>query len=436
MTPTALGVALVFVIGYAFIVTENLTRIAKPATALMMAVVGWMLCAMNAREGGGVGAPADAATKVAAALGTATASACATLLYLFEAMVIVAAVDAAGGFDALARWLDVHSPRRQMLSVGASTFALSMVLDNVTTTIVMLAIVRRLVKRQSTRRWFAVVVVVAANAGGAASPIGDVTSLLLWTSGKMDAGRFLVDVLPAAFVSVAVPLAVMCVRVGNLKERPTSDAGFGKFLADVPENGTQRGEVEASAEASVAQPATVSTQSMVVALMAFAVFAAVPLFVVQTGLPPFVAIMPAAAVVWQVCGTRIDEILRRVNVSTLVFLFGVLLAVGALNEGGALGAVGAVLPEGEGGAAAVGMLSALVDNVPLVSAAVVTFTQDVTPAFWPMLAYAASVGGSLLVTGSAAGVVAMDAEGITFGWFVREATLPILLGVVLGWAIM
>lgn len=436
MTSTALGVALVFVIGYVFIVAENLTRIAKPATALIMALVGWMLCAMNAREGGVVDLSIGKETAINAALGATTASICSTLLYLFEAMVIVAAVDAAGGFDALARWIDVHSPRWLMLTITATTFALSMILDNVTTTIVMLAIMRRLVERKSVRRWFAVMVVVAANAGGAASPIGDVTSLLLWTSGRLDAVQFFVDVLPAALFSMSVPLAVMCARVGNLKERPTDGTRLGKFLADASEHDTQRRAVDASAEASEPSPTRASTQSVVVVFLALAVFAAVPLFVVLTDLPPFVAIMPAVAVVWQFSGARIDDILRRVNVSTLVFLFGILLTVGALKESGALDAVGALLPDGEGGAAVVGVLSAFIDNVPLVSAVVASFTRDVTPDFWPMLAYAASVGGSLFVTGSAAGLVAMDTEGVTFGWFVRAASIPILAGIVLGWTLL
>lgn len=436
MTATALGVTLIFVIGYAFVVAENLTRIAKPATALIMAVAGWMLCAINACEGGGGDVAAPHGLTVAEALGTTTAEACATLLYLMEAMIVVAAVDAAGGFESLARKLCGLSLQRLMLSVTAMTFAVSMILDNVTTTIVMLTIVRRLVERQSTRRWLAVMVVVAANAGGAASPIGDVTSLLLWTGGMMDAGRFLTDVLPASLVSVSVPLAVVCARVRKIKEVKTGGTYVGKFVANARRSDVLEAPSAPAVEACSATSTSGSTQGVVVVSLALVVFAAVPVFVTLTGLPPFVALMPAVAVVWQLCGKRIDTVLRRVNVPTLIFLLGVLLAVGALKEGGALAIVAHALPEGACGAVAVGLLSALVDNVPLVSAAVATFALDVAPAFWPSLAYGASVGGSLLVTGSAAGVVAMDEMGISFGWFVRTMTLPVLAGAALGWLLL
>lgn len=436
MTATALGVALVFIIGYAFVVAENLTRIAKPATALVMAAAGWMLCAMNACDGGRGGLAAPQVSMVAEALSTTTAEACATLLYLMEAMIVVAAVDAAGGFEAMARKFCGLSLQRLMFEITATTFAVSMILDNVTTTIVMLAVVRRLVECQSTRRWFAVMVVVAANAGGAASPIGDVTSLLLWTGGMMDAGRFLTDVLPASLVSVSVPLAAVCARVRKIKEEKTGVTDVGKFVAGAHGSAVLETPSAPAVEACSTTSTSGSTQSVVVVSLALLVFAAVPIFVTLTGLPPFVALMPAVAVVWQVCGKRIDTVLRRVNMPTLIFLLGVLLAVGALKEGGALDVVAHALPEGACGAVAVGLLSALVDNVPLVSAAVATFARDVAPAFWPSLAYGASVGGSLLVTGSAAGVVAMDEMGINFGWFVRTMTLPVLAGAALGWLLL
>lgn len=436
MTSTALGVALVFVIGYVFIVTENLTRIAKPATALIMALVGWMLCAMNACEGGVASMQTNQTATVAAALGTTLADACATLLYLLEAMIIVAAVEATGGLKVLTRALDTDSPRRLMLRVTMMAFALSMILDNVTTTIIMLAIVRRLVTHRPSLRWFAAMIVVAANAGGASSPIGDVTSLLLWTSGKLTARSFLEGVLPAALVSVIVPLVVVCARVRKIKEQKTAGTDVGKFVAGARKRDAPRADGGTMIEDCKSVTRLSSTQSVAIGLLALAVFVSVPLFVTLTGLQPFVALMPAVAVVWQGAGGRIDAILQRVNVPTLVFLLGILLAVGALKEGGALAAVAALLPDGMGGAMTVGLLSALVDNVPLVSAAVATFTQNATPAFWSALAYGASVGGSLLITGSAAGVVAMDEATITFGWFVRMMTLPVFAGAALGWLLL
>lgn len=436
MTTTAVGVALVFVVGYVCIATENLTRLAKPATALLMAVAGWTLCAIHARGGGGVAFPAEGAAAVAEAFGTTTADACSTILYLLAAMIIVGAVDGAGGFEVLVRCLKTSSRRRLMLCITAETFALSMVLDNVTTTIVMLAIVRRLVAAEKARRWFAAVIVVAANAGGAASPIGDVTTLLLWTSGKVDGGQFLTEILPAALVSVTVPLAVVCARVGKIKESEGARNDVGKFVAHARVESLPKNKSMVAENTCGSAAMRTSTQSVGVALLALASFAAIPFFVRQTSLPPFVAVMPAVAVVWQMSGARIEDVLRRVNVPTLVFLFGVLLAVGALKEGGALAVAADDLPEGRRGALAVGLLSALVDNVPLVSAAVATFPLGAGADFWTSLAYSASVGGSLLVTGSAAGVVAMDEAGMTFGWFLRTMTLPVLVGAAAGWMLL
>lgn len=402
MSGIMIAVGLSFVLGYLLITTESLTGISKTTVALLMAVMGWTICLVS-------GIPA---TELAETL----ADTCGTAFYVLGAMIVVAAVDDSGGFASATRWLATPSPRRLMLRVTALTFVLSMFLDDMTTTIIMIAVVRNLVTETKLRRWFVAMAVVAANAGGAVSPIGDVTTIMLWTHGRVEARDLLLQLGVPAVVSVAFPLAIACGRVGESETVQTSNC------CD---------DAQRRADSSCSDT-TLCVRSLVLLLVAFL---CVPVLQTIVGLPPYLSMLGLVAVVWQMKRGDIQHVMQRLNLSSVLFFVGILLAVGTLQQSGLLSLLATYLPADHLTPIGIGVLSGVVDNVPLVTAAIQMFPVSAGPDFWLLMAYCASVGGSLLVIGSAAGIVAMGEERISFGWYLRCMTLPVLLGAIAGLAL-
>lgn len=406
------AVGLVFVLGYLLITTESLTGISKTTVALLMAVVGWTICMVS-------GSPATVGAEAAAEIGTAQglaealADTCGTAFYVLGAMIVVAAVDDSGGFAVATRWLATASPRWLLLRVTALTFALSMFLDDMTTAIIMLAVVRNLVADANVRRWFVAIIVVAANAGGAVSPIGDVTTIMLWTHGRVTAQGLLLHLGVPAVVSVAVPFLFVRRRVGQ-----------GQALQMPSRQGPLRQPEDCNLPTAAPR-----TRSFVLLLVAFL---CIPVLQAVVGLPPYLGMFGLVAVVWQMKQDSIGRVMQRLNLATVLFFVGILLSVGALRQSGLLAVMAGFLPAGHTTPIGIGLLSAVVDNVPLVTAAIQMFPLSAGPAFWLLMAYCASVGGSLLVIGSAAGIVAMGEEGISFGWYLRRMTPVVLLGASAG----
>ncbi len=448
----------VFLIGYACIALESGLKINKTATALLMCVVCWSLymvgCSDYVKE-----FHADDFSRFFSAFGlddTVAAArqyvtqgillshlgdACEILFFLMGAMTIVEVVDTNGGFVFVRDRLRTSGKRSLLWRIVLITFILSAVLDNLTTSIVMIMVLRKLVQDRNDRMIYASLIILAANSGGAFSPIGDVTTIMLWIKGNITSIGVIKEVLLPALVSIAVPTFLLQYK---LKGR----------LADIDDS------------ADTTKTALTHGQRVTVFIVGVGGLMFVPFFRTLTGLPPFMGILFVLGIVWVLTeiflresheaeGTmtgRVSKILHKVDLSTILFFLGILMAVSALSEIGVLSNFGKWLENATNGNAylvtgVIGVVSSIVDNVPLVAGCMGMY--DIAPAaaaaadpqllmfvpdgpFWQLLAYCAGVGGSLLIIGSAAGVVVMGLEKITFGWYMRHISLMCFVGYLAG----
>ena len=408
----------IFVAGYACIALEAFTKVNKAAVALLMCVLCWTAYCLI---------PGHDLTSLPESLGE-TAE---TLFFLMGAMTIVEIVDANGGFNFVRDTMKTRSKRKLLWRVAFMTFFLSAILDNLTTSIVLIMVLRKLIQDPKERIIFASMVIVAANSGGAFSPIGDVTTIMLWIKGMVSTGGVLTELFIPALVSMVVPAFLLSL---SLK---------GKF--DKAQN-LQVGEVSAFTK----------HQRQAVFCLGVGGLIFVPIFKTITHLPPYMGILLVLGVLWTVTeifnrhldesdpmAKRVTHLLSRIDMSTILFFLGILMAVLCLKQVGVLNAMGDGLNTAFSGnpyliTGIIGMLSSIVDNVPLVAACMNMY--DVVPdtiyavdgSFWQLLAYCAGVGGSMLIIGSAAGVVVMGLEKITFGWYMKHITWLVFVGYVAG----
>ncbi len=408
----------IFVAGYACIALEAFTKVNKAAVALLMCVLCWTAYCLI---------PGHDLTSLPESLGE-TAE---TLFFLMGAMTIVEIVDANGGFNFVRDTMKTRSKRKLLWRVAFMTFFLSAILDNLTTSIVMIMVLRKLIQDPKERIIFASMVIVAANSGGAFSPIGDVTTIMLWIKGMVSTGGVLTELFIPALVSMVVPAFLLSL---SLK---------GKF--DKAQN-LQVGEVSAFTK----------HQRQAVFCLGVGGLIFVPIFKTITHLPPYMGILLVLGVLWTVTeifnrhldesdpmAKRVTHLLSRIDMSTILFFLGILMAVLCLKQVGVLNAMGDGLNTAFSGnpyliTGIIGVLSSIVDNVPLVAACMNMY--DVVPdtiyavdgSFWQLLAYCAGVGGSMLIIGSAAGVVVMGLEKITFGWYMKHITWLVFVGYVAG----
>ena len=407
-------IIVVFLLGYLNIAMESVSKINKAAFAILMCVICWVLYAIGDYAGGNL---TEVLERNLGEAGTA-------LFCLMGAVTIVELVDQHGGFNFVRETLMSKSKRSLMWKMGFMTAFLSAVLDNLTTTIVMLMILRKLVSDHNDRIIFASLVVIAANSGGAFSPIGDVTTIMLWNSKMITALGVIKEIFIPSMVSFIIPAAILQYQLkGELK--PT---GIAAKVEQQQENNR--------------------FQRRMVFLFGVGGLCSVPVFHSLTGLPPFMGILLVLCVLWLITDIfyrqkesstkRVTAMLSRIDMSTIMFFLGILMAVSVLAEIGVLAAVGEWLDKNVGNhylvTGAIGILSSIVDNVPLVAGAMKMYpiapTGDmaVDGVFWQLLAYCAGVGGSMLIIGSAAGVVAMGIEKITFGWYMKKISWVALIG--------
>ena len=407
-------IIVVFLLGYLNIAMESVSKINKAAFAILMCVICWVLYAIGDYAGGNL---TEVLERNLGEAGT-------TLFFLMGAMTIVELVDQHGGFNFVRETLMSKSKRSLMWKMGFMTAFLSAVLDNLTTTIVMLMILRKLVSDHNDRIIFASLVVIAANSGGAFSPIGDVTTIMLWNSKMITALGVIKEIFIPSMVSFIIPAAILQYQLkGELK--PT---GIAAKVEQQQENNR--------------------FQRRMVFLFGVGGLCSVPVFHSLTGLPPFMGILLVLCVLWLITDIfyrqkesstkRVTAMLSRIDMSTIMFFLGILMAVSVLAEIGVLAAVGEWLDKNVGNhylvTGAIGILFSIVDNVPLVAGAMKMYpiapTGDmaVDGVFWQLLAYCAGVGGSMLIIGSAAGVVAMGIEKITFGWYMKKISWVALIG--------
>lgn len=445
MSTLTIAIIVVFVLGYALIAMESLTKVNKAAVALLMFVFCWTLYMFDPAPfvqlmhpdftGTGDKVVSFVNTLITEHLGdTAT-----TLFFLMGAMTIVEIVDQNGGFNWVKNVMQSKTKRSLLWKIAFMTFFLSAILDNLTTSIVMVMILRKLVQDKHDRMIYASLVIIAANSGGAFSPIGDVTTIMLWNAGMITAGGVLSEIFIPSLVSMLIPAFLLQMLLkGNIQyDDMSSDMSGDREVLEF--NGFQR---------------------KIVFAIGVGGLCSVPLFHFFTDLPPFAGILLVLGILWTVTevfyrnlhkkrgdeiqfSKRVSSLLSRIDMSTILFFLGILMAVACLEEVGVLKELGNGLNTTFNGnhyavTGIIGVLSAIVDNVPLVAGSMGMYPIGIEPdmavdgIFWQLLAYCAGVGGSMLIVGSAAGVVVMGLEKITFGWYMKRITWIAFLGYLCG----
>ncbi len=434
MTSLTLAIVIVFIVGYFCIAIESFTKVNKAAVALLMFVVCWTLF-MFGTDVYLPGLSNQALVNEVNSViekhlgGTAT-----TLFFLMGAMTVVEVVDQNGGFNFVRSVMKTKSKRALLWRIAFITFFLSAILDNLTTSIVMIMILKKLVKSHQDRLIYASLVIIAANAGGAFSPIGDVTTIMLWNKGCITTAGVIKELLIPSIAAMAVPTFILqCKLKGQLEVE-----------GDMHEVVTE-------------QDVLTATQRKVIFFLGVGGLIFVPIFKSITHLPPFVGVMLILGLVWAVTeifyrklheqkddmAKRVSKLLSHIDMSTILFFLGILMAVSCLEQIGVLEGLGKWLNGATGGnhyivTGTIGVISSIVDNVPLVAGCmgmypiVPTGDMAVDGIFWQLLGYCAGVGGSILIVGSAAGVVVMGLEKITFGWYMKHISWIVFLSYLAG----
>jgi Na+/H+ antiporter NhaD/arsenite permease-like protein len=412
--------ALIIVFGlvYAAIALEEWLGVNKAGAALVGAGLLWTIYAMSGPTG----------ALVNEQLGESLVATAQIAFFLLGAMAIVEAIDAHDGFAVIGSWLRARSLGVLAIWISLATFFLSAVLDNLTTTLVMVSMLSRLLREQGDRLVLAGMIVIAANAGGAWSPIGDVTTTMLWIGGQVSAPAIISRLFLPSLINMLVPLSVVAWR---LRHRPVV----------APDK---------AAGATTSPDAATPLERNLVLTLGLCALLFVPAFKTVTHLPPFLGVLFVLGVLWTIAdlvgrGRRepprvtIAQVLARIDNGVIMFFIGILLALAALERAGLLAELARWLDAEIGRLDLIvlifGLLSAVVDNVPMVGAAMGMYDIGSHPPdsfLWEFMAYCAGTGGSILIIGSAAGVAAMGLERIGFMWYLRRFGLLAFLGYLAG----
>lgn len=408
----AFAMIAVFCIGYFFITIETLTEINKATIALLMAVICWGLqfARLEGHEENFV------------LLGEHLANISQVIFFLLGALAVVEIINMHQGFRLISDSIHILSKKKLLWVLGGISFALSGILDNLTTTIVMVSLLGKLIDKGEDRLLMGAGVVIAANAGGAWSPIGDVTTTMLWIGGQVST----LDVMKQLFI----PSVICCVVSLSLLSLKL------------------KGQFAPGEEHSVHH--TTEPMSNVIFWLGIGSLVSVPFVKLLTGLPPFMCILFSLSVMWLVTDLlhrhyperehlRMPHVLTRIDLTSLLFFLGILLAIDALESAHILVKLAQWLNTTIGNVAIIatliGFASAIVDNVPLVAASMGMYGLDIYPTdhqFWQLMAYCAGTGGSMLIIGSAAGVVYMGLEKVDFFWYAKKISLAAMLGYLAG----
>jgi Na+/H+ antiporter NhaD/arsenite permease-like protein len=412
---------IVFIVAYAAIALEHPLGVNKSASALLGAGLLWTLYALSTGDHALVGHQLNESLATTAQI----------VFFLMGAMTIVEVVDAHHGFEVITSRIRTTKLSSLMWLVGLVTFFLSAILDNLTTTIVMISLMKKLLDKQDDRLFFAGMIVIAANAGGAWSPIGDVTTTMLWIGGQITSLAIIKGVFLASVVNLLVPLLVVSWMLRGREVVPPPQAEDSGLLPTTP------------------------LERRLMFFLGLGILVCVPIFKTVTHLPPFMGMLFGLGILWLV-GELIhrhkpdDEkehltlahALMRIDMSSILFFIGILLAVATLEHTHILGALAKGLYQTIGRldviVTLIGLASAIVDNVPLVAASMGMFSLTEYPPdsyLWQLMAYAAGTGGSILIIGSAAGVAAMGLEKIHFFWYVKRISGLALIGYFSGLAV-
>ena len=424
-----IAIVAVFLTGYACIALESVIKVNKAAVALFMFVACWTLFMMAP----GIYFPGthDAVGAALQAIESDLGETATTLFFLMGAMTIVEVVDQNGGFNFVRDLLGTTSKRRLLWRIALMTFLLSAILDNLTTSIVLIMVLRKLVPQRQDRMIYDAIIVIAANAGGAFSPIGDVTTIMLWNGGMITAAKTIMHLLLPSLLSMLIPTLILQFALhGTLQQVASSTATSEQELT--------------------------AWERKTVFVLGVGGLIFVPIFRYLTDLPPFMGILFVLAMLWittelfyahlkveETASNRVARLLSHIDMATILFFLGILMAVNCLKHIGVLSALGQWLNSVSGGnhylvTGFIGIISSIVDNVPLVAGCMGMYPlapagdMAVDGTFWQLLAYCAGVGGSMLIIGSAAGVVVMGLENISFGWYLKRITPVALAGYLAG----
>ncbi len=400
---------IIFLMGYLLITLEHQTKVNKAAIALLTGILCWVLQFSRI--------PHESLLPVFC---THLASTMQVILFLLGALTIVEIISSHGAFSLLARVIRIHSKKKLLWFIGFLTFFLSALLDNLTTTIVIISLLKKLLPKGEDRMLLGSAVVVAANAGGAWTPIGDVTTTMLWIGGQLTTPTIIEMLFLPSIACVVASLFCMSFflkgRFTFPEDNATEMAPLGRFVF----------------------------------FLGIGCLAGVPLFKLLTGLPPFMAILFGLGIMWLITDIahreveeryhlRVPQVMSKVDLTTPFFFLGILLAVDALAEAGLLEKLAFFLEQTIGEphwlAILIGLASSIVDNVPLVAATMNMYPLSSFPidnSFWVMLAFCAGTGGSILLIGSAAGVALMGLEQVDFFWYLRRVAFSAIIGFFAG----
>lgn len=413
LDPYSIGIISVFIVGYFLITIEHLIHIDKATIALLMGITCWTIQFCN---------PNQTHEISMIFFGNHLSQISQIIFFLMGSLAIVAIMNAHNGFSLISNALKIHSKKKLLWVIGILSFFLSAVLDNLTTTIVMIALLSRLLERNTDRLIIGGGVVIAANAGGAWTPIGDVTTTMLWIGGQISTWATMHDLLLPSLATLAASLAVLSLFLKGSFDSP-------KFE-----------DIEDRLEPLGGTIFFLGTASLIF----------VPIFKILTGLPPFMGTLFGLSILWFVTDffhnghtdrihLRVPRILTTIDFSGLLFFLGILLAIDALDSAGILEKLAHGVDHYFSNttliAIVIGLASAVVDNIPLVAATMGMYSLEQFPTdhtFWQKIAFCAGTGGSVLIIGSAAGVVYMGLEKVDFFWFLKKISLAALIGYFAG----
>lgn len=403
----------IFGLGYLAIILEYNIKINKTAVALLIAVLCWVVYFATSSE---------SLANDLKHLGEHVNDVSQIIFFLMGAMTLVELIDSHKGFKIVTDIINTNSKRKMVWIISFTAFCLSAVLDNLTTTILMISLLRKMIPNRSDRFLLSCIVVFAANAGGAWTPIGDVTTTMLWINGQVTTLKVMKALLLPSLISMIVPMFWYSSQQKGEYEQPTADE-----FDVIPEPGAR-----------------------LVFFLGIGALIFVPIFKTLTGLPPFMGILIGLAVLWLVTDIlhhkyehrqhlRVPTVLTRIDTSGVLFFLGILLTINALETAGILSNLAVWLENTIHNeviiAALIGVLSAIVDNVPLVAGTMGMYPLSEFPpdsGLWHMIAYTAGTGGSLLLIGSSAGVALMGLEKIDFFAYMKKMTIPVFIGYLCG----
>lgn len=432
----ATSLIIAFILGYALIAFEHTINVDKAASALLTGVVCWLLLTFGLETmpayPGLVAEGAETSTFLKHALSEHLASIAEILFFLLAAMTIVELVDVHDGFRVITDRIHTQSQVSLLWIISWITFFLSAILDNMTTAIIMCALLRRVIPEEKDRWFFGGFVIVAANAGGAWSPIGDVTTIMLWIGGQVTTFKIMWGTFLASIASIVAPLIAATIIILKRMKRE-----------------------EPKPEMPLAPSRTTPFKQRVMFALGAVSLLGVPVFKTVTHMPPYMGILLAVAIVWFITEFihlddtpevkrefSVSTMLHRIDSPSILFFLGILLAVAALDTSGHLRLMAGLLEDRFGNiyaiTTAIGVLSAIVDNVPLVAATMGMYDLAAMPPdsdFWLLLAYCAGTGGSMLIIGSAAGVASMSILHIDFMWYLKRISLYAVIGYFTGIAV-